>query len=57
MTERDRTDTPPSDLYANPQDTEFGRTAAEDEERVDRGEEPTHAGEEEPRPGGKATPA
>lgn len=55
MTERDTP--PPSDLYANPQDTEFGRTAAEDQEQVERGEEPTHAGEEEPRPGGKATPA
>jgi hypothetical protein len=57
MTDRERTDTPPSDLYANPQDTEFGRRAAEDEERVDRGEEPTYADKTEPRPGGKATPA
>ena len=55
MTERETN--PPSDLYANPQDTEFGRRAAEDEERVDQGEEPTHAEKTEPRPGGKATPA
>ena len=57
MPDKDRTDTPPSDLYANPQDAAFGAAAAEDEERVERGEEPTHTGEDEPRPGGKARPS
>lgn len=57
MPDKDRTDTPPSDLYANPQDTAFGTAAAEDQERVDQGEEPTHTGEDEPRPGGKARPS
>lgn len=55
MTER-TPETPPSDVYANPQDTEFGRSAAEDQERVDRGEQPTHDPSEAPRPGGKAEP-
>ena len=50
-------DTPISDVHANPQDTAFGKAAAEDQERVDRGEEPTHAEKTEPRPGGKAKPS
>ena len=41
---------------AEPQDTEFGRTAAEDEERMDRGEPPARSPENPPRAGGKAQP-
>lgn len=46
-----------SDVYANPQDTAFGRAAAEDQERVDRGEAPEHDETDHPRPWGKADPA
>lgn len=42
---------------AEPQDTEFGRTAAEDQERVERGEKPVHSPDDPPRAGGKARPA
>ena len=56
MTDK-RDDTPPSDVYANPQDTAGGRAAARDEERVDQGEQPEHDGSTTPRPGGKAEPA
>ena len=57
MPERDRTDTPASDVYANPQDTAFGSAAAEDQERVEQGEEPLHSEEDAPRPGAKAEPS
>ncbi|HEX2038780.1 MAG TPA: hypothetical protein VHF47_03490 [Acidimicrobiales bacterium] len=57
MSEQERTDTPASDLYANPQDTAFGTAAAEDQDRVERGEEPAHTEEDAPRPGGKAEPS
>ena len=50
-------DTPISDVDANPQDTAFGKAAAEDQERVDRGEEPEHDDTSKPRAGGKAEPA
>jgi hypothetical protein len=42
---------------AEPQDTEFGRTAAEDQERVERGESPVGSPDGPPRAGGKARPA
>jgi hypothetical protein len=42
---------------AEPQDTEFGRTAAEDQERVDHGEDPVGSPVDPPRAGGKARPA
>ena len=48
---------PRSQRDAEPGDTSFGRTAAEDEERVDRGEEPVGEPEDPPRAGGKADPA
>jgi hypothetical protein len=48
-------DTPSRD--AEPQDTEFGRTAAEDEERVERGESPVGSPDDPPRAGGKARPS
>lgn len=60
MTEQkknDSTDTPISDVYANPQDTQAGSAAAEDQERVERGEEPLFTPENAPRPGDKAEPA
>ena len=57
MADRDRTDIPASDVYANPQDTAFGTAAAEDQELVDQGEAPRHTDEDEPRPGGKARPS
>lgn len=41
---------------AEPQDTEFGRTAAEDQERVERGEPPVGSPDDPPRAGGKARP-
>lgn len=47
-------ETPGSDVSANPQDRTFGKEAAEDLERVDRGEQPKHDGEPEPRAAGKA---
>ena len=50
-------DTPISDVYANPQDTAFGKAAADDQERVDRGEEPEHTEENAPQAWGKAEPA
>ncbi|MCU1451500.1 MAG: hypothetical protein JWP02_3670 [Acidimicrobiales bacterium] len=37
-----------------PADQQFGKAAAEDQERVDRGEEPEGAGGDEPRAGNKA---
>lgn len=46
-----------SDVGANPQDQKFGEEAAEDLERVEKGQQPEHAGDTEPRPGGKADPA
>jgi hypothetical protein len=57
MSDREDTDTPASDLYANPQDTAFGAAAAEDQDRVDHGEEPLHTEDDAPRPGGKAEPS
>lgn len=57
MTNHDKTDSteqPGSDVNANPQDRTFGKEAAEDLERVDRGEQPKHDGEPEPHAGGKA---
>lgn len=45
---------PASDVNANPQDRTFGKEAAEDQERVDRGEQPKHDGEKEPHAWGKA---
>jgi hypothetical protein len=57
MTDKPTEDTPISDVYANPQDTQAGRAAAEDQERVDRGEQPLHDEDNAPRPGGKAEPA
>lgn len=50
-------DTPISDVDANPQDTAFGLAAADDQDRVDRGDEPEHAEATRPRPGGKAEPS
>ena len=50
-------DTPISDVYANPQDTAFGKAAADDQERVDRGEEPERTEENAPQASGKAEPA
>lgn len=50
-------DTPISDVDANPQDTAFGKAAAEDQERVERGEEPAHDDATKPRAGGKAEPS
>jgi hypothetical protein len=58
MPERD--DPPISDVHANPQDTAFGKAAADDQERIERGErgdEPVHDEADKPRPGGKADPA
>ena len=49
-------DTRLSDVHANPQDTAFGKAASDDQERVDRGEEPEHDDTNKPRPGGKAKP-
>ena len=37
-----------------PADQQFGKAAAEDQERVDRGEEPKGAGGDEPRAANKA---
>lgn len=37
-----------------PADQQFGKAAAEDQERVDRGEEPKGADGDEPRAGNKA---
>ena len=37
-----------------PADQQFGKAAAEDQERVDRGEEPTGDSDGEPRAGNKA---
>lgn len=50
-------DTPISDVHANPQDTAFGKTAAEDQERVDTGEEPEHTEDTAPQAAGKAEPS
>ena len=55
--EKNSTDTPISDVYANPQDTQAGSAAAEDQERVDRGEQPKFTPENAPRPADKAEPA
>jgi hypothetical protein len=41
---------------AEPQDTEFGRTAAEDQERVERGQKPVGSPDDPPRAGAKAQP-
>lgn len=49
-------DTPISDVHANPQDTAFGKAAADDQERVDRGEEPLHDEDNAPQAWGKAEP-
>jgi hypothetical protein len=49
-------DTPISDVHANPQDTAFGKAAADDQERVDRGEEPLYDEETAPQAWGKAEP-
>lgn len=57
MTEHDRNDPQLSDVYANPQDTAFGKAAAEDQERVDRDEEPLHDETTAPNAWGKADPA
>jgi hypothetical protein len=57
MTDKTTDETPISDVYANPQDTQAGRAAAEDQERVERGEQPLHDDSDKPRPGGKAEPA
>ncbi|MDQ3756919.1 MAG: hypothetical protein M3394_03620 [Actinomycetota bacterium] len=57
MPDREQTDTPVSDVHANPQDTAFGAAAAEDQERVEHGEQPLHSDEDSPRPGAKAEPA
>jgi hypothetical protein len=57
MTDEKTDETPISDMYANPQDTQAGRAAAEDQERVERGEQPLHDESDKPRPGGKAEPA
>ena len=54
MTDKNRTEEPGSDVSANPQDTTFGKEAAEDLERVDRGDAPVHDGEVEPNASGKA---
>lgn len=51
------TDQPISDVGANPQDQQFGKQAAEDAERVDKGEQPHHDGDTEHHAGGKADPA
>ncbi len=51
------TEQPGSDVTANPQDLRFGKEAAEDLERVDRGEAPKHDGEVEPNAWGKADKA
>ncbi|MDQ1444978.1 MAG: hypothetical protein QOI20_1442 [Acidimicrobiaceae bacterium] len=53
----DESGQPGSDVSANPQDTTFGAEAAEDLERVDRGEQPAHDGEPEPHAAGKADSA
>jgi len=53
-TRETQTEQPGSDVSANPQDTTFGKEAAEDLERVDRGEMPKHDGEVEPNAWGKA---
>jgi len=37
-----------------PADQQFGKAAAEDQERVERGDEPKGAQGDEPRPGNKA---
>jgi hypothetical protein len=50
-------DTPISDVYANPQDTAFGKAAAEDQERVNTGEQPEHTEEKAPQAWGKAEPS
>lgn len=50
-------DTPISDVHANPQDTAFGKAAADDQERVDRGEEPLHNEDNAPQAWGKAEPS
>jgi hypothetical protein len=55
MSDQER-DTPISDVYANPQDVQAGKAAAEDQERVDRGEQPLFNEDDAPRPGGKAEP-
>jgi hypothetical protein len=55
--EHKRTQPQLSDVYANPQDTAFGHAAAEDQERVDRGEEPEHDDTNKPNAWGKADPA
>ncbi|MBV8980133.1 MAG: hypothetical protein JO086_04470 [Acidimicrobiia bacterium] len=39
-----------------PADQQFGKAAADDQERVDRGEQPKGAEGEEPRAGNKAEP-
>jgi hypothetical protein len=52
-----RTDEPISDVYANPQDVAAGQAAAEDQERVERGQQPAHDEDNAPRPAGKAEPA
>ena len=57
MTDQEHTDQPGSDVNANPQDRTFGAEAAEDLERVDRGEAPKHDGEVEPNAWGKADEA
>lgn len=46
-----------SDVDANPQDTAFGKAAADDQERVDHGDQPEHDEADTPRAGGKAEPA
>jgi hypothetical protein len=50
-------DTPISDVSANPQDTAFGKAAADDQERVDHGDAPEHDDATKPRAGGKAQPS
>lgn len=50
-------DTRISDVDANPQDTAFGKAAADDQERVDRGDKPLHDDADKPRAGGKAEPS